>query len=110
MVLKSLLLKNFPQNNDVIYLQNKHESFSVWFSDRILDSGKRWPAPTVNVWEFSSDISESLNCGFLYFSEICPPNKGTCASQLLIFINSVTQVLMNGSTKAVADAYLGYRS
>lgn len=24
-------------------------------------------------------IYESLNCGFLYFSEICPPNEGMCA-------------------------------
>lgn len=24
-------------------------------------------------------IYESLNCGFLYFSEICPPNEGLCA-------------------------------
>lgn len=76
----------------------------------MLDSEKRLPASTVHIWEFLSYICESLNCGFLYFSKICPLNKGTCASQLFIFTNSVTQVLMNESTKALADASLGYRS
>lgn len=85
--------EKLPPNNGAIYLQHKHESFSVCSSDRILDSERRLPAPTVNIWEFLSYIYESLNSDFLYFSEICPPNKGLCASQL--FTNSVTQVLMS---------------
>lgn len=84
--------EKLPPNN-VIYLQYKHESFSVCSSDRILDSDRRLPAPRVNFWEFLSYIYESLNCSFLYFSEICPLNKGMCASQLFIFTNSVAQVL-----------------
>lgn len=87
--------EKFPPNIGAIYLRHKHESFSVCSSDRILDSERRLPAPTVNVWGFLSCIYAYLNNGFLYFSELCPPNKGMCASQLFIFTNSVTQVFMN---------------
>lgn len=53
MVLKSLLLKNVPPPLKVtINLQHKHESFSVCSSHRIVDSDRRLPAPTVNLWDF----------------------------------------------------------
>lgn len=58
-------------NNGAISL--KYESlFSVSSSDRIIDSDRKLLVPTVNFWEFSSYIYKSLNCGFLYFSKVCP--------------------------------------
>lgn len=77
--------EKLPSNNGAIHLPHKHESFSVCSSDRIPDNERRLPAPTGNVWEFLSYIYESLNCGFLDFSEICPSKKAMCASQLYIY-------------------------
>lgn len=76
--------EKFPPHIGAIYLQHKHESFSFCSSDKILDSERRLPAPTVNVGGFLSYIYAYLNNGFLYFSEIC-----MCASQLYLQIVSL---------------------
>lgn len=84
--------EKLPLNNGAINLQHKHESFSVCSSDRILDSGRRLPAPTVNIWE--SELHLWIpELWFSRFFRNLSPKKGMCASQLFIFTNSVSQVL-----------------
>lgn len=99
MVLKSQLLKtktktkNFPQIMALFIFNNINTShfqlllmgYLTMIDFQLLNS------KCLGIFELL--ICESLNCGFLYFSEICPPNEGMCASQLGIFTNSVTRVL-----------------
>lgn len=70
MVFKSLLLKNknnktlpHPQNG-ATYLQHRLESLFLVCPNRIHSSDRKLLAPA-DMWESSSYIYKSLNCGFL---------------------------------------------
>lgn len=71
-----------PPNNGANYLPHQHKSLLLVCPNRVPGSRQEIASSGRNLWESSSYIYKSLNCGFLYLKKkkICHQNKNLCAS------------------------------